>query len=207
VKKIVLDRCHHRNCLIGCHASASEVITRNPWDYRFGPLHEVAARTPLATRKKHIALVGPVCRLCDLEPHLLSPEYVLMNGGPKAAGVRFSHPQLADWSNRFVAAEIGIADMFIRELPTMTAMKRLGSKRAILEHLATGVFTTNERRSGKSNSTMIAVHLTMQASERIINGDLVLAQFDIPPKKPYYLCAKCPVDHSTTHGPGCAIKR
>ena len=75
----------------------------------------------------------------------------------------------------------------------MTDMQCLGSERAILEHLATGVFTTNERRSGKNESTMIAVHLTTQASERINNGDLRLMQFALMRKKTMYSCPTCQV--------------
>ena len=75
----------------------------------------------------------------------------------------------------------------------MTDMQCLGSERAILEHLATGVFTTNERRSGKNDSTMIAVHLTTQASERINNGDLRLTQFALMQKKTHRSWPTCPV--------------
>ena len=75
----------------------------------------------------------------------------------------------------------------------MTDMQCLGSERAILEHLATGVFTTNERRSGKNESTMIAVHLTTQASERINSGDLRLTQFAPKQKKAKYSCPTFPV--------------
>ena len=77
----------------------------------------------------------------------------------------------------------------------MKDMQCLGSERAILEHLATGVFTTNERRSGKNESTMIAVHLTTQASERINNGDLRLTQFAPMQKKTNHTCPTCPVDN------------
>ena len=75
----------------------------------------------------------------------------------------------------------------------MKDMKCLGSEHTILEHLATGVFTTNERRSGKNESTMIAVHLTTQASERIKNGDLRLTQFTPVRKKAQFYCPACPV--------------
>ena len=84
----MLDHINHHNCFIGCHASASEVISLNPKAYRNGPLHEVSARTPLCTKKAYIHLVGSVCRICDLEPHLLSPDYVRLNGGPREAGVQ-----------------------------------------------------------------------------------------------------------------------
>ena len=75
----------------------------------------------------------------------------------------------------------------------MKDMQCLGSERAIFEHLATGVFTTNERRSGKNESTMIAVHLTTQASERIKNGDLRLTQFAPMRKKTTHSCPTCQV--------------
>ena len=82
-------------------------------------------------------------------------------------------------------------DLFIKELPTMTDMTNLGSKLAILKHPGTGVFITNERRSGKENATMIAIHLTMQASELINNGDLLLTKFDPPAKTMNLHCIGC----------------
>ena len=104
--------------------------------------------------------------------------------------------ELVDWPYHLLVAEIGIVDLFIRELPTMTDMTNLGSKLAILKHLDTGVFTTNERRSGKDNATMIAVHLTKQASELINNGDLLLTKFDPPAKKMYRLCTGCAAQYN-----------